>query len=87
MYRELRENIVKTGTQMNREHDGLAYLMLDIFQERKNDVLQEPQGLLYAIADEAGLEQLNQTAMTLLSKGHRVLVDTNPLYVNDTMVV
>lgn len=79
MYKELKETVIKTGSQMASEHQGMAFLMANRTRPYKNGILLESRGTLYAIADKEGIDQLYKTSHNLKKLGIKTMVDTIPL--------
>lgn len=77
MYKELRENTIKTVEEIGNEYPYLAYIMLNPETPRVNGILELPRGTLFAVADSNGLDELSQAVQHLRSQGVNVLVDPN----------
>lgn len=79
MYKELRENTVKTTEEIGNEYPYLAYIMLNPEMPRVNGILELPRGTLFAVADSDGLNELLQAADCLRGQGIRVRIDASGL--------
>ena len=83
MYLELKETALKSWSALQLERPGLAYLMTGVTQKVETDQSTMLYGMLYAISDEEGVQELYANANRLEAEGEDIFIDTAALYAGE----
>ncbi len=75
MYKELKENEIKTYNQIGKQYPKLATILINPTQPRYNGIILEARGQLYAVADQDSRAQLLKAARKLEDQGIELIID------------